>query len=139
MPQETDLTKLLGCMTPDLSADEYVYCNLPTGAPSVAGLTAFATIEEPEGRTIITTRANAEECGLPYAYPCRRITLKVHSSLEAVGFLARIAAELAKRGISSNCISGYVHDHLFVPIPRAEEALALLQAIESAPPSEIRP
>jgi uncharacterized protein len=62
------------------------------------------------------------------------ITLRIHSSLEAVGFLARIAAELARLGISVNVVSAFHHDHLFVPAGRAEEAMAALRALAAARP-----
>ena len=74
-------------------------------------------------------RDEAEQLGLPYQFPSRLITLTVHSSLEAVGFLAAITAHLAKAGISVNAVSAYYHDHLFVPEPRAAEAPRLLQAM----------
>ncbi|KIW87752.1 uncharacterized protein Z519_11726 [Cladophialophora bantiana CBS 173.52] len=64
-----------------------------------------------------------------YAYPCRMITCDVHSSLEAVGFMAVLATRLAGRGISVNPVSGFYHDHLFVPVERAEEAVSELQLV----------
>jgi uncharacterized protein len=53
--------------------------------------------------------------------------LTVHSSLNAVGFLAAVTTQLAEAGISLNAVSAFYHDHLFVPHDRADEALALLQ------------
>ena len=60
------------------------------------------------------------------------ITLAVHSSLEAIGFLAAITAQLADAGISVNAVSAFYHDHLFVPEHRASEALQLLQNMHDA-------
>ena len=57
------------------------------------------------------------------------ITLTVHSSLEAIGFLAAITGRLAEAGISVNAVSAFYHDHLFVPEHRAEEALHHLQNV----------
>jgi hypothetical protein len=54
------------------------------------------------------------------------ITLEVNSSLEAVGFLAAITGRLAEAGIPVNPVSGFHHDHLFMPEGRAEEAMAIL-------------
>ena len=54
------------------------------------------------------------------------ITLNVHSSLEAVGFLAAITARLAAAGMGVNPVSGFYHDHLFVPAERAAEAMEIL-------------
>jgi hypothetical protein len=57
------------------------------------------------------------------------ITLNVHSALDAVGFLAAVMKALSVRGISTNTVSAYYHDHLFVPSERAEEALAALRRL----------
>jgi hypothetical protein len=38
-----------------------------------------------------------------------------HSSLEAVGLIATIVTKLAADGVSTNVVSGYFHDHIFVP------------------------
>jgi uncharacterized protein len=62
--------------------------------------------------------------------------LTVHSSLEAVGFLAAITARLAETGISVNAVSAFYHDHLFVPHDRADEALARLQEMMRKPAAD---
>jgi hypothetical protein len=54
------------------------------------------------------------------------ITLDVHSSLEAVGFIAAISARLTQANIGVNPVSGFFHDHLFVPFGREADALKLL-------------
>ena len=53
--------------------------------------------------------------GLGGVFPCRLITLEVHSALDAVGFLAAVTARLAAEGIGVNPVAGFHHDHLFVP------------------------
>jgi len=78
---------------------------------------------------LILPRERADAAGLPYTAVFRKVTLSVHSSLEAVGFLAAITRHLADHGLSVNAVSAYYHDHLFVPAARAEEAVALLQAL----------
>lgn len=54
------------------------------------------------------------------------ITLTVHSNLNAVGFLAAVAAKLAEHQISVNVVSAFYHDHLFVPDEKAEQAMQIL-------------
>jgi hypothetical protein len=47
-------------------------------------------------------------------FPCKKVTLGVHSSLDAVGFMAAITTRLAKISIGVNPVSGFYHDHLYV-------------------------
>ena len=129
MPAETDLDRLLATMRPELLPDEYVFCTLPPGAPVPAGLNPVGTFCEVEGLTLIVQATEAAAAALPAIFPCRLITLRVHSSLAAVGFLARISTLFAAHGLPANVVAGYYHDHLFVPTARAEEALALLAAL----------
>ena len=46
----------------------------------------------------------------------------------------RRLTSLAAAGIPSNPVSGFHHDHLFVPVDRSDEALALLRSLAVAPP-----
>ena len=57
------------------------------------------------------------------------ITLNVHSSLEAVGFIAHIATRLAEHDMGVNPVAGFYHDHLFVPDGREVDALKILADI----------
>jgi GNAT superfamily N-acetyltransferase len=70
--------------------------------------------------------------GLAAEYRCAWITLRVASSLAAVGMLARVTAALARRGISVNPVAGFHHDHLFVPHDRAADAMAALDELRGA-------
>jgi len=78
----------------------------------------FALIREVEGITLVRP-------GEGWA----RITLDIHSSLDAVGLTARVSAALAERGISANIIAALNHDHVFVPWDRRDEALAALRGL----------
>jgi hypothetical protein len=122
MPGERNLEILLQRTAPAMHEDEFVYCT----QTEIAGDPVCA-FREAEGWTLVLRRADAERLGIPFTYPCRMITLTVNSSLEAVGLLAEVARRLAAHGISVNVVSGYYHDHLFVPVDRAAEALAALQ------------
>ena len=129
MPAETNLDRLLRTMQPVLMPEEYLFCTLPLGAGVPAGLHPVGTFQEVEGLTLILPAAEAAGAGLAGTFLCRLITLNVHSSLEAVGFLARISAHLAAHGLPVNAVAGYFHDHLFMPITRADEALTLLREL----------
>jgi len=57
------------------------------------------------------------------------LTLAVHSSLEAVGFIAVLSRALAGAGVACNVVSGYHHDHVFVAVEKADEAVAVLEGV----------
>lgn len=88
-------------------------------------------IRETEGITVVIERHVAEEHRLEYAFLSRRITLRVESDLESVGFTAAVTAALAKHTIAANVVGGFYHDHLFVPIERGEEALHVLEELSA--------
>jgi hypothetical protein len=128
MAGETDLGILLKSMKPVLAEGEFVFCTTSGGLREAVPLEPLGLFQEDEGLTLILRRERADAAGLPYTAVFRKVALTVHSSLEAVGFLAALSTRLAAAGISVNAVSAYFHDHLFVPASRAEEALALLQA-----------
>jgi len=75
---------------------------------------------------LVLSVESALRAGLAFEARFRQITLKVHSSLEAVGLTAAVAAELTKSNISANVIAAHFHDHVFVPSERAEDAMNAL-------------
>ena len=129
MTGETDLRKLLGSMSPELAPGVHVFVTLPPGAPVPDALNPVMIFREREGVTLILLEETAKSADLTASFRCRMITLNIHSSLQAVGFLAAITARLAAAGMGVNPVSGYFHDHLFVPADRAEEAMSLLQKL----------
>ena len=129
MSGETDLQKLLGAMEPELVPGLFVFATLPPGRAVPKHLAPVMVFQEREGTTLILRQEAADAAGLDAAFPCRMITLNVHSSLAAVGFLAVIASRLARAGMGVNPVSGFFHDHLFVPAERAGEAMAILQRL----------
>lgn len=128
-PGITSLPTLLSTLTPTLHPQTFVFLTLPPSTPAPSGLFIQMLFREAEGLTVITTPESAAEHGLEYTFHCRMITLNVHSSLEAVGFIAYVATELGKRGIGGNCVSGFWHDHLFVGEGREGEAIGVLEGV----------
>jgi hypothetical protein len=125
-----DLHDLCRQMTPSIADGVFVYCTL-SDFRLPQGVEPICTFREAEGLTAIVSKSQAEAAGIPYVFHCRLITLAVHSSLDAVGFLACITDRLARAGIACNAVAAFHHDHLFVPEARAEEALHLLHSLAS--------
>ncbi len=129
MSGETDLRTLLDSMRPELAPAHYVFATLPPNETLPTNLDSVMRFREREGTTLILEEHVAHEHGIAFTFRSRMITLDIHSSLDAVGFLAFISARLAAAGLAVNPVSGYFHDHLFVPADRAEEAMAILNQI----------
>lgn len=128
-PGKTDLTILLANLEPVLSTQRYVF---HLGGQVLDGLdprAPWATICEEEGTTYILSTEQADSIGLAYRDQWARITLRIHSSLHAVGLTAAVSSVLATNGISANMVAGYFHDHLFVPVEHAMRALGLLKEL----------
>jgi hypothetical protein len=129
MSGERHLETLLQNIRPEMQDGIFVFCSLPEGQQLPADITPVSFFREREGTAFVIQREEAERAGLSYEFPSRLITLTVHSALNAVGFLAAITSRLAAAGISVNPVSGFYHDHLFVPHDRANEALRLLTVV----------
>lgn len=132
MPGETDVRRLLAELRPELEPGEYVYVSAPDALiGDLDGIEVFATIYEEDGQTLVLRREDVEHAGLRYDARFRRITLRVYSSLQAVGLTAAVATALAEAGIAANVIAGYYHDYVFVPADRGEEAQRVLLALSA--------
>ncbi|GIJ91202.1 hypothetical protein Asppvi_010167 [Aspergillus pseudoviridinutans] len=138
---ENNLPILLASMRPTVHQETFVFLtttqrieNLP-----LQSLKPEMLSQEDEGLSIITTKDLAESNGLrDYTFPCKKISLAVHSSLEAVGLIAAISSKLASHGISTNVVSGYFHDHIFVPLGKEDAALQVLQDMMKAAESTVQ-
>lgn len=127
MPGERELPRLLANLSPLLGVTEYVFCTFPGAAfGDVPGLSPVGAFMEDEGLTLVVPRGEADGQGCAYEGVFRCITLRVHSSLEAVGLTAAVATALARNDIPANVVAAYHHDHVFVPAAQAEDALAVL-------------
>jgi hypothetical protein len=126
MAGETDLDALIRSLKPSLIEGVYVFATVPAVPDGLAPRMVF---QEAEGTTLIVLREEAQAHGLAFEFPSRMITLDIHSSLEAVGFMARIATALAAESMGVNPVAGFYHDHLFVPEDRAEDAMVVLHKL----------
>ena len=116
MDGERDLARLLAALDPRLHSERYGFS---VTADASLGDGDFAIVREAEGLTAIRADPLGEWA---------RISLSVHSSLEAAGLTAVLATRLAERGISANVVAAFHHDHIFVPWDRREEALQALSS-----------
>ena len=112
-------------MRPELRQGPYVFATVDGQTP--ASLRPVVTVAEEEGLTVVVPRADADAAELRYQSVFGWITLRVHSSLEAVGLTAAVSVALAEAGLSCNVVAGYHHDHLFVPYEQASVAVAVLE------------
>ncbi|MGB7389673.1 ACT domain-containing protein [Marinomonas sp.] len=124
-----DLNELLSSMSPKLQAEEFVFCTSKDADFDYKDLLPVATFREEEGLTLILPLASAKQAGFDCDGVYKQITLTVHSSLEAVGLTAAIAAKLTEKGISANVVAAYYHDHIFVQKDKAEAAMLALQEL----------
>ena len=128
MSGETDLQKLLQGMKPKINDGEFVFCTLDTLQAS-NDLKPLCMFQEKEGTTVILPKQQAEDALLPYSVVCAWITLTVHSSLEAVGLTAAVSKALTEANISCNVIAAYYHDHIFVPVKDAQQAMKAIEKL----------
>lgn len=130
MSGERDLAVLLNSMEPELLPKDYVFATFPDGQyGDGAHLLPIGSFKEKEGLTLIIPKQAAENNNIKTDTILRCISLKVHSSLEAVGLTAAISRVLADKNISANVVAGFFHDHVFIPIADAEIAMEVLSQI----------
>jgi uncharacterized protein len=152
---ERRLDHLLKALNPSLDPDRYVFVSFPladVGFGDVAGVQQalfkqdifpISTSIEEEGFTAVLrlvdynrlkNSSDAKRMIVSDGQFCR-ITLRVHSSLDAVGLTAIVSKKLTEASISANVIAAFYHDHVFVQSHRANEALALLRKLATAQPT----
>jgi hypothetical protein len=125
---ETDLVRMLASLGVERRPGRFAFV---TGEwPTLRGV-AVAMVEEAEGTTLIVDADLARTNGAPVDNEFAWLTLTVWSSLEAVGLTAAFSRALADADIACNVLAGYHHDHLLVPVDRADEAIAALHMLAS--------
>jgi hypothetical protein len=129
----SDLQVLLTSMSPVLEPRTVAFLSFPDGTNRLADIPPAAligTFREREGLTVIVESSVAERLGMPILFRAAWITLTVHSNLAAVGLTAAFSAALGEAGISCNVVAAACHDHIFVPVERAADAMDALQSLQ---------
>ena len=124
-PGDTDLDRMLRNLSVDRRPGEFTYIEVLALTPDLVAV-AQATVVEGEMTTVVLEVGDAEQDGRPISVRLAWLTLSVQSSLEAVGLTAAVSERLTREGISCNVLAGYRHDHLLVPVARADDAIAAL-------------
>ena len=127
MSGERDLRTLLASLSPKLDPEPYVFVGGLEAVP--VGITPLTTFREAEGLSLVVAASVWAETGRGASASYARLTMTVHSSLEAVGMTAAMATALTERGISANVVAAYYHDHIFVPWDRRHEAMDAIRAL----------
>lgn len=124
-----ELERLIRKMEPVLNQGTYVFVSLPDAA-AVNACDIVASVREPEGLSVVVEGSCAAAAGLTGTFPCAWITLTVDSALDAVGLTGAFSTALGQAGISCNVVAGTHHDHIFVPVDRADDAMRELRALQ---------
>lgn len=128
MEGETNLKTLIKNMTPKLNEGEFVFATVKD-ASIINREDVICEFKEHEGTTLVIAKNIADSLQIDYNFVASWITLKIHSSLYAVGLTATFSTELAKHNISCNVIAAYHHDHIFVAKKDANKAIEVLMAL----------
>ena len=121
---------MIAGMAPSLRPGEWFFCTAGADRPHLTDLTAQAlcAFQEAEGLSLVLDRDDMQTAGLDGEGPMAWIQLDILSSLGGVGLTAAVSTVLAEADIACNVIAAFHHDHVFVPMARADEAVALLRA-----------
>ncbi len=129
---ETDLSRLLSALTVKRHEGVWRFETIPAEQSSWVELVNLRDsrgiamlFQEEEGLSIII-QANDDT---PEDNRWAWLELSVYSDLQAVGFLAQVAAALTEVGVPCNAIAAYHHDHIFVPESRATDAIVAIEAL----------
>ena len=116
-------------MKPKLICENLVFCSISEKQYKELKITPIMIFREIEGITLIVQKKIALKNSLCHSNTTTwsMISLTVHSSLEAIGFIAEITKYLTTFGVSTNVVSAFYHDHLFVQSEEAEKVLKLLE------------
>jgi hypothetical protein len=125
VPGETDLDKMLASLQVERRPGVFTFVEVAVPTSELLAA-AHGMVIEAESTTLILPVEAAELGGIPVDIELAWLSLTVQSSLEAVGLTAAFAATLGAHGIPCNVLAGYHHDHILVPVDKAQRAIDAL-------------
>lgn len=126
-PGETDLDAMLASLAVARRPGVFTYIAVEVPTPGLLA-SAHAIVKEGPLTTIVLPVDAAERAGQLVTVRFAWLSLTVQSSLEAVGLTAAISERLSRLDIPCNILAGYHHDHVLVPVERADDAIEALTA-----------
>lgn len=127
-----DKVAMLANMSPALDPETYRFCSVADeSVTAVLVASSLGLFRESEGVTVIVSDDVARRLGLAGSDPMARIVLNVYSALDGVGLTAAVASVLAQADIACNMVAAFHHDHVFVPLPAADKAVAILASLQA--------
>ncbi|MEP1143622.1 MAG: ACT domain-containing protein [Henriciella sp.] len=131
---EADLSKLLASLSVIRRDGLWRFETIPSEQSSWADLVNLREVrdiamlfQESEGLTVITSALDETPRDNRWVW----LELSVFSDLQAVGFLARVAAALSAADVPCNAVAAFHHDHIFVPEAKAEAAIQAIEALRT--------
>ncbi|WP_336325187.1 ACT domain-containing protein [Halovenus sp. HT40] len=108
-----------------ISNDTYAVCRTDYSHP-----TAFATVQDDTETTVVVEAGEAGKIDADEVESgWKRLTFEMDLPFELVGFLARVATELANADVSVFVISSYSTDHVFVKEDDLDDAISQLEEL----------
>jgi hypothetical protein len=129
MSGETDLASMLRSFAVSRRPGRFTVASIDDAVPLGDGVEAL--LAESDGTTVVASVELAERRGWPIGFEAAWLTLEVHSSLESIGLTALVSKVLADAGIPCNVLAGFYHDHILVPVDRADEAEQVLSGLRT--------
>jgi hypothetical protein len=123
----SELVSLLRASAAELNEGVYVYSIVPVST-DLSRVNTVAIFNEIEGVTVIVSESEAERAKLPILFRVAWITLNQPLSPN----IALLSQALKELGLSCNVVAAVYHNHLFVPVDVASEAVARLRSAETS-------
>src|SRR4051812_5159834 len=136
----TNLRTLIASMSPILNRERVAFVSLALGerAPEgIPGSAIIGTFREQEGLTVFLELGVAERFNLKISFRAAWITLLLASDLTSAGLTAAFSGALGAVGISCNVVAATYHDHIFVPLEAADDAMLVLEQLQRDAASQV--
>lgn len=136
----TNLRTLIASMSPILNRERVAFVSLDLGerAPEgIPGSAIIGTFREQEGLTVFVELGVAERFNLKISFRAAWITLLLGSDLTSAGLTAAFSGALGAVGISCNVVAAAYHDHIFVPLEAADDAMCVLEELQRDAASQV--